>query len=180
MSTKSRITLAVVIGLAFSFGMPAPAQRKEPNPTAFQTSLLNLQNAIAGWQQAVANVNVEELPVSYTEGKRIDQQLAIAKQNLQLVANLSTRILGEGHLSDEINLMEVLNAVRESFQDVSDLLLSVNANDDATAKRILDLSQALTTAANGEINKSYLVIYSSVMDRAEVIEHQNCSSKTSR
>lgn len=180
MSYKLTITPAVAIALAFGFGMPAPAQRKNPKPIAFRASLLSLQKEIPAWEGVAANVKVEELPVSYAEGKIIDQQLSIAKQNLRLAADVSTRILSEDRLSDEINLMEVLNAVGQNFQDVSDLLTSVNGTDDATVKQIQKLSQALSAAANGQINKSYLATYSFVMNRAEVIERENCLGKTTR
>lgn len=151
------------------------AQAPGSNAAAFRASLQRFQSQTVKWQNDLARIKVEELPISYAEGKAIDQNKDVAALNLDLLSKLSARVLNSGHLSDEINLVATIQQLGSQLQAVATLLLDTNVKDDVSAKKIMGWSKPLTDLATGAVNNLYVDTFSYVIAHASEVEARQCS-----
>lgn len=145
------------------------------NPEAFRTSLVKFQKQSVEWQTMLDSVKVEDLQVSYAQGKQIETIKDLAVQNLDLATKLANRILTSGHLSDEVNLLATILEFDHELETLEHMLLDEVTTHDSMAK-VTSWTDTLEKAANGQVNTLSMEIYQYVMSRSDEIERKNCAS----
>ena len=119
-------------------------------------------------------IKVEELPVSYVEGKTIEQNREVALQNLDLLLKLSTRVLQTGKLADEINLLTAIQELSSQMQVVATLLYDVNVKDDATVKKLAAWAAPLADLSAGPVNAFFVDTFTYVTSHASELDARQC------
>ena len=121
-------------------------------------------------------IKVEELPISYVEGKVLEQNKDTLVQNLDLSWTLAARVLKTGRLSDEINLLETTHEVNSGLHDLAGLLLNVDVKDEASNKKAWDWANSASDLANGSVNNLYLDTLTYVTAHSDEVEAMQCAS----
>ena len=169
MKTIRSLAALILIGTACAYSQ-IPS-----NPVAFRASLLRFQKQSVEWRKMLDGVKVEELEVSYVEGKQIEKDKDTAVQNLSIATMLANRILNGGHLSDEVNLLTTVLDFGHQLESLETDLLEDATTHDSMAKAT-SWTDTLEKASGGPVNTLYLEIYQYVMSRSDEIEKKNCSS----
>jgi hypothetical protein len=165
--------------LPILFASSLPAQHTPPDSEHFTAILLKFeQQQSAEWQNKLKAIAIEDLPISYREGKVINQNRDVALRNYQLAVKLAQRILSQGSgLSDDINLMATLADANNGMHETASMLVNSGITDNANAKKVIDWSQSLEDVTNGPANALYIAIYQHVTARADELETHSCASK---
>lgn len=121
-------------------------------------------------------IKVEELPISYAEGKVLEQNKDMVVQNLDLSSKLAARVLKTGRLSDEINLLETTHEVNSGLHDLAGLLLDVDVKDEASNKKAWDWAKSASDLANGSVNDLYIGTFTYVTAHSDEVEARQCAS----
>jgi hypothetical protein len=180
MMKKSRLSMLALLLALFIPTWASHAQNKIPTRTEFRESTAKLQTEITQWQHSADRLKVEDLPVSYALGKVIDQHLTILNADLGLASRLASRVLADDHLADEIALMAEVSDVGREFDEIANLLLSIEPAQKAIAETIGNHAQSFSDISNGPLGNYYLEAYKFVTARAVDIEKRNCSGQTMR
>lgn len=168
MKTIRSLATLILIGTACAYS------QTPSNPAAFQASLLKFQKQSVEWRKMLDSVKVEELQVSYVQGKQIESDKDLAIQNLDVATTLASRILTSGHLADEVNLLATVLDVNHGFESLeTDLLEDVTARD-SLAKATSWTNTLINVGVPA--NALFLEIYQYVMARSDEIEQKNCPS----
>ena len=165
----------ICLALLLICGNNLVAQPTTPKRESFRASLLSFQKQALDWQRTIREIKVEDLPVSYAEGKVIEQDKQLALQDLQLATKLSVQIHQDESLSDEINLLATTQEMGAELRELGTLLLDTNMTD-AKVKVVIDWSTSLTKIANGPLNDFYTGAFMYVSAHADEVESR-CPSK---
>jgi hypothetical protein len=96
---------------------PLSAQQRLGSPE-YRGFLRSLDVSAARWQSEIETFHVEDLTVSFSLGKRIDEQKQLALKNIALMRETIHSQLAHDQLSNDINL-------DGSLQDVSNMLSGI-------------------------------------------------------
>jgi hypothetical protein len=156
------------------------AQTKPEIPVDIQTIALNLEPDIPKWLLALNSIDLTKLPVSYAEGKVIEQNVSTAKENVQFISRVTTRVVTERRLGDEIRLFAALTALQDTLHDTTYLLMSTNPRDQGTVAYATGLAHKLSDIANGELNDRQTEMYKFLIHHSDEIESKGCANGASR
>src|SRR5665213_27974 len=119
----------------------------------FNAALHSVTANEAQWHKLIETVNIEGLPISYAEGKQLEQNKTIVRQDLDMVVLWATAVAKDKNsLYDEVNFMSAIQELESQLQEFVDLLFSYAPTDAASVKKVSGWSADLTTLANGSVN----------------------------
>jgi len=160
--------------------LPASGQTSElPHPTSaqFNAALETLNTSEVQWVKAISSVKVEELPVSYSDGKLIEDNKDLVVRYLVLAETWEARVEREHSLYAEVNLALSIQQLQDQMFDFATMLSAANMPDRAAAKKLQDWAHAVSDIATGPLGKVNLTTTAYVTDRAHQID-QSCAIQT--
>jgi hypothetical protein len=174
LTSISRKLLFLVLALSVLSGAAGGAQPRAMSPTAFRATVLNIQKQTVEWERLVETLNLEELPIGYAEGKVIDQQISILKNNIHYEARLCGAVLEKDSLADEIRLMAVLADISRGFEELSNELTGLTQpTSTSSEQKVGSLALKFETLGGQQINDEYIQVYGYVLSHADTIESRN-------
>ena len=139
-----------------------------------------IRQRTAEWNATLKSINLSTVSISYADGKRINDEIAVAGMDLNTASLLSERIVKSGSVADEVNLMAVLKEIYGVMNDIAGQLLDATVTDDASEKQLANWGMSLSNTANGSVNKLSNETYAFVWARADRIDRDHCDSLTDR
>ncbi len=168
-----RLSIRLYLALLLMFSCScASAQMSPSDPVALKASLVKFQTQRVEWEKIVRSVRVEELPVSYAEGKNIQLWLDICLATLQQSADVANRSLLSGRLAQvtilDFQLLELEHGLQTASALLDDVVLeagSIKNKRDGWSKALNDLGTNV-----GPLDKLYVSTNTFVLSRTDELE----------
>jgi hypothetical protein len=140
-------------------------------PAQFNAALRAVATNEAQWHKLIDSVNIEGLPISYAEGKQLDQNKTIVRQDLDMVVLWAVATAKDKNsLYDEVNFMSATQELQNQLQAFVDLLLADAPNDNVSAKKVTGWTESLAALANGPINDIWKTSFLYVTNHAKQLD----------
>ena len=158
--------------------LPAGAQQNNPHPAPaqFEAALETLNTSHVQWAKAINSVKAEELPVSYSEGKLIEDSKYVVNQNLRLVVTWVGRVEREHSLYAEVNLVLSVQELQDQMLQFAGMVSLANMPDRAAEKELQDWAKAVSDIATGPLGDLRTTTVGYVTDHAHLID-QTCATQ---
>jgi hypothetical protein len=96
--------------------LPCPAQMMEA--AEYRGFLKRLDGSVAEWRERVAALNVDQINVTFTTGRKIEEEKDLCLRHLAAIHDLLAAQLAKDRLSDDMRMGDSLDAVSSMLTDI--------------------------------------------------------------